>query len=61
MVDVTQLRSIPTARQLIDLAKGLAGQAPRSARVALVVRPDQTTTQSFGLSTHLQCANMPAQ
>jgi hypothetical protein len=42
MLDMTQLRSSFTAAQLLDFAKVLAGQVPRNARVALVVRPDQT-------------------
>ena len=41
MVDLTQLRSVPTAAQLFDFAKGFAGQMPPDARVALVVRPEQ--------------------
>ena len=41
MVDLTELRSVPTARQLFDFAKGFAGQMPPDARVALVVRPEQ--------------------
>jgi len=41
MLDLTQLRSVPTAPQLFDFAKGFAGQIPADARVALVVRPEQ--------------------
>jgi hypothetical protein len=41
MVDLTQLRSVPTSPQLFDFAKGFAGQIPPDARVALVVRPEQ--------------------
>ena len=41
VVDVTQLQSVPTPPQLFDFAKGLAVQAPRDARVALVIRPEQ--------------------
>ena len=41
MVNLTQLRSVPTAPQLFDFAKGFTGQIPPSARVALVVRPEQ--------------------
>ena len=41
MVDLTELRSVPTAPQLFDFAKGFAGQMPPDARVALVVRPEQ--------------------
>ena len=41
MVDLTQLRSVPTAPQLFDFAKGFAGQIPADGRVALVVRPEQ--------------------
>ena len=46
-VDVTQLRSVPTALQLIDFAKGFAGQIPPHARVALVVRPEQVRQANF--------------
>jgi hypothetical protein len=42
MVDLTQLRSFPATAELCDFAQGLAGQVPRSARVALVIRPDQS-------------------
>src|SRR3974377_2355262 len=41
MVDLTELRSVPTAPQLFDFAKAFAGQMPPDARVALVVRPEQ--------------------
>ena len=41
MVDLTRLRSAPTASQLFDFAKGFAGHVPPDARVALVVRPEQ--------------------
>lgn len=41
MFDITQLRSNPTAAQLLDFTKVLAGQVRRDARVAVVVRPDQ--------------------
>ena len=41
MLDLTQLRSVPTASQLFDFAKGFSGHVPPDARVALVVRPEQ--------------------
>jgi len=42
LIDITQLRSSHKASQLIDFSKALAGKFPRNARVALVVRSDQT-------------------
>jgi len=47
MFDITQLRSSPTAAQLLDFAKILAGQVSRDARVAVVVRPDQARQANF--------------
>ena len=47
MVDLTRLRSGPTARQLFDFARGLVGQIPPDARVALVVRPEQVRQANF--------------
>ena len=41
VVDITQLRSIPTAMDLFKLANGLSADLPPGARVALVVRPEQ--------------------
>jgi len=41
VVDVTRLRSIPTAMDLFKLANGLSADLPPGARVALVVRPEQ--------------------
>ncbi len=41
MVDLTRLRSVPTAPELFDFAKGFASQIPPHARVALLVRPEQ--------------------
>ncbi len=41
MLDLAQLRSVPTAPQLFDFAKGFAGQILPDIRVALVVRPGQ--------------------
>ena len=46
-VDLTRLRSVPTAPQLFDFAKGFAGQIPPDARVALVVRPEQVRQANF--------------
>ncbi len=42
VIDVTQVRSVPKPMELILLAQGLTSQAPRSMRIALVVRPEQT-------------------
>ncbi|HTL57126.1 MAG TPA: hypothetical protein VL361_15700 [Candidatus Limnocylindrales bacterium] len=47
IVDLTQLRSVPTAPQLFDFAKGFAGQIPTDGRVALVVRPEQVRQANF--------------
>ena len=47
MLDLTQLRSVPTAPQLFDFAKGFAGHVPPDARVALVVRPEQVRQANF--------------
>src|SRR5262245_47413013 len=47
MVDLTQLRSVPTAPQLFDFAKEFAGQISTNARVALVVRPEQVRQANF--------------
>jgi len=41
-VDITELRSVPTALELFAFARGLSSDLPQSARVALVVRPEQT-------------------
>ena len=41
VLDVTQLQSIPTAMELFEFSEGLFLGLPRSARIALVVRPDQ--------------------
>ena len=41
VVDFTELTSVPTALDLIDLASDLSSDLPRSTRIALVVRPDQ--------------------
>ena len=41
VVDVTQLRSIPTRVQLFDFARSLSSRASPRMRVALVVRPEQ--------------------
>jgi hypothetical protein len=41
VVNVTQLRSIPTRVQLFDLARSLSSKASPRMRVALVVRPEQ--------------------
>lgn len=41
MVDITRLRFVPTAPELLKFAKGSGNEIPRDARVALVVRPDQ--------------------
>ena len=46
-VDLNRLRSVPTAPQLFDFAKGFAGQIPPDARVALVVRPEQVRQANF--------------
>ena len=42
VADVTQLQSIPTALELFEFSECLFLGLPRSARIALVVRPDQT-------------------
>jgi hypothetical protein len=47
IVDLSRLRSVPTAPQLFDFAKGFAGQIPADARVALVVRPEQVRQATF--------------
>ena len=47
MVNITRLRSSLTAPQLLDFTQILAGQVPRDARLALVVRPDQARQASF--------------
>ena len=41
LVDVTQWRSIPTALELFEFAKGLSSGLKLKVRVAFVVRPDQ--------------------
>ncbi len=41
VVDVTQLRSVPTALELVEFSRRLSLDLPRSARIALVVQPDQ--------------------
>ena len=41
MVDITRLRVVPTAPELLKFAKASGGEIPRDARVALVVRPEQ--------------------
>ena len=41
VVDVTELRSIPTALDLFKFAESLSSDLPQSARVALVVRLEQ--------------------
>lgn len=42
VVNITDLKSRLTAPELFELAKGLSSDLPRSARVALVVHPEQT-------------------
>jgi len=41
LVDATQWRSIPTALELFEFAKGLSSGLKLKVRVAFVVRPDQ--------------------
>ena len=41
MVDVTAMESVPKAAEVFALGESLPRTLPRSARVALVVRPDQ--------------------
>lgn len=41
LVDVTHLQSLPSPALLFDHTKAIAGEVPRGARVALLVRPDQ--------------------
>ena len=41
VVDITELRPV-TAMELFVFAKGLSADLPPSARIALVVRPEQT-------------------
>ncbi len=43
VVDVTQLRSVPTAMELFSLARELSREASRWVRVALIVRPEQAS------------------
>ena len=42
IADLTAVRSVPKAVELFELGAGLSLSMPRSARIALVVRPDQT-------------------
>lgn len=42
VVDITELRSIPTALELFTFARGLSSDLPTNARVALVIRPEQS-------------------
>ncbi len=41
VVDITQLQSVPTVRELFDFASGLTSDTAHTLRVALVVRPEQ--------------------
>jgi hypothetical protein len=41
VVDITQLRSVPTPMELLKFTRSESSDLPRSARVALVVRPEQ--------------------
>lgn len=41
IVDVTAMRSVPKAAELLDLGEALPRSVPRSVRIGLVVRPDQ--------------------
>jgi hypothetical protein len=41
IVDVTATRSVPKAAEAFALGESLSRTLPRSARIALVVRPDQ--------------------
>ncbi len=47
VVDATQLRSVPRAAELFDLAQALSSSASRPTRVALVVRPEQVRPARF--------------
>ena len=47
VVDVTQLQSVPTAAELLDLAQALLRNVSRATRVALVVRPEQVRPARF--------------
>ena len=40
LVNVTQLQSVPTARELLAFARGLSSIISQTRRVALVVRPE---------------------
>lgn len=42
VVDVTQLRSVPTPVELFDFARSLSSKTSPRMRVALIVRPEQT-------------------
>ena len=42
VVDVSALQTTPTAWELFKFASGLSSDLPRDARLALVVRPEQT-------------------
>jgi hypothetical protein len=41
VVNVTQLQSLPTGRELVDFARRLSSKNSRTRRVALVVRAEQ--------------------
>jgi hypothetical protein len=41
IVDIRNLQLMPTTMEVIALASDLSSDLPRSARIALVVRPDQ--------------------
>jgi hypothetical protein len=43
VVDVTALRSFPTAAELFEFARSLSSDMPRTVRVALVIHPERAT------------------
>jgi hypothetical protein len=47
VVDITELQSVPLALELFELGRGMASDLPPSARVALVVRPEQASQGEY--------------